>query len=422
MMTDWRGTIRSSAFGAARTRPRIAPSRAGDAAAGISRLPPARVAQGPSQSAPADPCLDQLLLEWYGNENGDGIVIISHAGTVAHANDRFRQLWQVDPAARLNVEADVWSAVLRLVDEPQSVLETVTAIGLDAAASAKWTWRLTNGRAIECRTAPLTQEGGARESRIWSFHDIATNAPLEDHVLHAQRLEIIGTVACQLTHEIRNALAPILSAVELAQHALPQDHRANNHLSQIARAAGQVGDLVQKVLSFGRRGTEPPQSHDLGAIVRESIDLLSAALPRSVSIRTRLEPVPAILADAREIQQVLMNLCINAWHAIEPGTGSITIEVIEERVAPRDADDVNALAPGRYVRLSVSDDGRGMDEQTLKQIFLPFYTTKPAHNGTGLGLAVVRTIAESHGARISVESAVGRGTAFHLRFRPAGEQ
>jgi signal transduction histidine kinase len=395
--------------------------RAGDAAAGISRLPPARVAQGPAQSAPADPCLDQLLLEWYGNENGDGIVIISHAGTVAHANHRFRQLWQVDPAARLNVEADVWNAVLRLVDEPQSVLETVTAIGLDAAASAKWTWRLTNGQAIECRTAPLTQEGGARESRIWSFHDIATNAPLEDHVLHAQRLEIIGTVACQLTHEIRNALAPILSAVELAQHALPPDHRANNHLSQIARAAGQVGDLVQKVLSFGRRGMEPPQHHDLGAIVRESIDLLSAALPRSVSIRTRLEPVPAILADAREIQQVLMNLCINAWHAIEPGTGSITIEVVEDRVAPLDVDDANALSPGRYVRLSISDDGRGMDEQTIKQIFLPFYTTKPAHNGTGLGLAVVRTIAESHGARISVESAVGRGTTFHLRFRPAGE-
>lgn len=371
--------------------------------------------------APVDPCLDQLLLEWYGNENGDGIVIISHAGTVAHVNDRFRQQWQIDPATRLNVEADVWNAVTRLVDEPQAVLETVTALGLDPAASAKWTWRLTSGGAIECRTAPLTQAGGGRESRIWSFHEVGTNKPLEDHVLHVQRLEIIGTVACQLTHEIRNALAPILSAVELAQHALPRDHRANNHLSQIARAAGQVGDLVQKILCFGRRGTEPPQRHDLGAIVRESIDLLSAALPRTVSIQTHLEPVPEIMADARAIQQVLMNLCINAWHAIEPGTGTITLEVAEERVPARDSDDADDLPPGRYVRLSVSDNGRGMDEQTLRNIFRPFYTTKPAHNGTGLGLAVVRTIAESHGARIAVDSAVGRGTTFHLRFRPAGE-
>ena len=421
MMTNRRGLIRSSAFATARTRPHILPSRAGDAAGGHSRQPATRAAQSSAPLSPADPCLDHLLLEWYGNENGDGIVIISHAGTVAHVNDRFRQLWQVDPATRLNIEADVWNAVTRLVDEPPAVLEQVTAFGLDSVASAKWTWRLTNGGAIECRTAPLTQEGGARESRIWSFHEVGTNRPLEDHVLHAQRLEIIGTVACQLTHEIRNALAPIMSAVELAQQALPPDHRANNHLGQIARAAGHVGDLVQKVLCFGRRGTEPPQRNDLGTIVRESIDLLSAALPRTVSIQTHLEPAPAILADAREIQQVLMNLCINAWHAIEPGTGTITIEVVEERVAPRDNDDTDALPPGRYVHLSVSDNGRGMDEQTLQQIFRPFYTTKPASNGTGLGLAVVRTIAQSHGARISVDSALGRGTTFHLRFRPAGE-
>ena len=101
-----------------------------------------------------DPCLDQLLLEWYGNENGDGIVIISHAGTVAHANDRFRTLWKVGPEKRLNVEADVWNAVLRLVDEPQTVQDMITAFGLDSVAAAKWTWKLTNGCGHYSTTGP----------------------------------------------------------------------------------------------------------------------------------------------------------------------------------------------------------------------------------------------------------------------------
>ena len=137
-----------------------------------------------------DPCLDQLLLEWYGNENGDGIVIISHAGTVAHANDRFRTLWHVDSEARLNVEADVWNAVLRLVDEPQTVQDMITAFGLDSVAAAKWTWKLTNGQQVECRTAPLTDDGSSRENRIWSFREINEGEPREDQVLHARNAKI----------------------------------------------------------------------------------------------------------------------------------------------------------------------------------------------------------------------------------------
>jgi len=364
-----------------------------------------------------DPCLDQLLLEWYGNENGDGIVIISHAGTVAHANDRFRTLWNVGPEKRLNVEADVWNAVLRLVDEPQTVQDMITAFGLDSVAAAKWTWKLTNGQQVECRTAPLTDDGSSRENRIWSFREINEGEPREDQVLHAQRLEAVGTVACQLTHEIKNALAPIIGAVELAQLTLPEDHRARSHLSQITRATERAGALAQKILCFGKNGIEPRQQHDLGTIVRESLDLLSAALPRNVAIQTRIEPVPPILVDAREVQQILMNLCINAWQAIEPAPGIITISVSEDRVEPKDVIASPDLVPGCYVRLSVRDNGCGMDEETLQQIFQPFFTTKASDTGTGLGLAVVQAIAESHGAAISVDSAPGRGTAFHVCFR-----
>jgi signal transduction histidine kinase len=366
-----------------------------------------------------DPCLDQLLLEWYGNENGDAIVIISHAGTIAHANDRFRTLWQVGAEARLSVEADVWNAVLRLVDEPQTVQDMITAFGLDSVAAAKWTWKLTNGQLVECRTAPLRDDGSSRESRIWSFREIGERVAGQDEILHAQRLQAIGTVACQLTHEIKNALAPIMGAVELAQLTLPREHRAHTHLGQITRAAARAGDLAQKILSFGHNGTEARQAHDLGVIVRDSLDLLAAALPGNVKIQTQIDPVPAILANAREIQQILMNLCINAWQAMQPGTGIIRISVCEDQVDTNEPDALAELAPGNYVRLSVRDNGCGMDEQTLERIFQPFFTTKPSDCGTGLGLAVVRAIADSHGAVISVVSAPGRGTAFHICFRAA---
>ncbi|HZF25522.1 MAG TPA: ATP-binding protein [Steroidobacteraceae bacterium] len=367
-----------------------------------------------------NPCLDHLLLEWYGNENGDAIVIISHAGTVAHANARFRSLWNVESTMPLNVEADVWNAVLRLVDEPQTVQDMITAFGLDSVAAAKWTWKLTNGQLVECRTAPLNDDGSSRESRIWSFREINKDEPrMMDQALHAQRLEAIGTVVCQLTHEIKNALAPIIGAVELAQLALPHDHRVHNHLNQITRATARAGDLAQKILGFGHNGIEPRQQHDLGTIVRDSLDLLSAALPRNVAIQTRIEPVPPVLVSAREVQQILMNLCINAWQAIEPAPGTITISVSEDRVAAADLADSPDLVPGSYARLSVRDNGCGMDEATLRRIFEPFFTTKASDSGTGLGLAVVRAIADSHGASISVDSAPGRGTAFHVCFRAA---
>ena len=198
------------------------------------------------------------------------------------------------PKTRLNVEADVWNAVLRLVDEPQTVQDMITAFGLDSVAAAKWTWKLTNGQQVECRTAPLTDDGSSRENRIWSFREINEGGPREDQVLHAQRLEAVGTVACQLTHEIKNALAPIIGAVELAQLTLPEDHRARSHLSQITRATERAGALAQKILCFGKNCIEPRQQHDLGTIVRESA---RSAVGRSASQCRDPDPYRAGPAD-----------------------------------------------------------------------------------------------------------------------------
>ena len=353
-MAARRATIRPiyAHDGATLKSPHANPAIAGNVRASARTSTAARRESSAARVLADDPCLDQLLLEWYGNENGDGIVIISHAGTIAHANDRFRSLWQVGEETRLTVEADAWNAVLRLVDEPQTLQNMITAFGLDSVAAAKWTWKLTNGQSVECRTAPLKDDGSSRESRIWSFREIGAGAPGQDQVLHAQRLEAIGTVACQLTHEIKNALAPIIGAVELAQLALPDNHRAHAHLGQITRATARAGDLAQKILCFGHNGIEPRQPHELGVIVRESLDLLSAALPGNIRIQTQIDPVPAIPVNAREIQQILMNLCINASQAIHPAAGIIRISVTEDRV---EVDEPDSSGRARAGQLCAAD-------------------------------------------------------------------
>jgi len=149
--------------------------------------------------------------------------------------------------------------------------------------------------------------------------------------------------------------------------------------------------------------------------VRDSLDLLSAALPRNVAIQTRIEPVPPVLVSAREVQQILMNLCINAWQAIEPAPGTITISVSEDRVAAADLADSPDLVPGSYARLSVRDNGCGMDEATLRRIFEPFFTTKASDSGTGLALQS-SALSLTRMARRFQSTVPRSGTAFHVCF------
>jgi len=238
---------------------------------------------------------------------------------------------------------------------------------------------------------------------------------------NCQTAESLTNFASGIVHELSNILVPIKVHVQLAQEKLDRFSPVQEYLAEALRSCHHGSMLLKQILTFSRREQPQRELADLRRIVGDAVMFLKTAIPGSVSVKVRSsDSLPRVLADETQIHQVILNLGLNAWHAMPSGTG--TIEVVLDEITPRsDAGQCPQHLPaGGYARLSVRDDGEGMDEAILDRIFEPFFTTKSADKGTGLGLSVVRGIVESHGGAITVESARGRGTAFHI-FLPAAD-
>ena len=240
----------------------------------------------------------------------------------------------------------------------------------------------------------------------------------EAQLRHIQKMESVGTLAGGIAHDFNNILGGILGNVALAREQLGDAHAALGYLDEIHKASSRARTLVRQILTFSRREPQELLTQPLRPIVEETHKLLRATLPTRVELGVALPDEPlSVHADATQIQQVLMNLCTNAWHALADGAGHIRIglePVHFGELLPAPA----GLEAGRHAHLWVSDDGCGMDASTRERIFEPFFTTKPVGQGTGLGLSVVHGILAAHHGAIRVDSEPGRGSTFHL-FLPA---
>jgi PAS domain S-box-containing protein len=226
-------------------------------------------------------------------------------------------------------------------------------------------------------------------------------AALEAQMRETHKLQAIGTLAGGIAHDFNNILGAILGNVALARDAIGPQHAALDSLQLIKRAASRGRSLVQQILAFSRQQPQQLRVQPLQPVIEETLALLRTTLPKTVTLHHRLTPAALwVRCDPTQIQQVLMNLCTNAWHALPEGCGRIEVGV------GRDDD-------GR-VRLWVSDDGVGMDTATQRRVFEPFFTTKPVDQGTGLGLSVVHGIVVDHGGEVRIDSAPGRGSVFHV--------
>jgi PAS domain S-box-containing protein len=235
---------------------------------------------------------------------------------------------------------------------------------------------------------------------------------LERQLREAQKMESMGTLAGGIAHDFNNILPAILGNVELALGDLPNGHPAQLSLEQIKVAGLRARSLVQQILTFSRRQPQALKVQPLRPALEEALALLRATLPAGVRLDPRLSDEPmSVRADATQMQQVVMNLCTNAWHALPEGRGSIVVGL--ERLAGHDRLP-EAAGDGPCAHLWVQDDGVGMDEQTLARIFDPFFTTKPVGQGTGLGLSVVHGIVNDHQGRMQVDSRPGLGSTFHV--------
>jgi CheY-like chemotaxis protein len=233
-------------------------------------------------------------------------------------------------------------------------------------------------------------------------------------------MESIGTLAGGIAHDFNNILGAILGNAAMALEVLGDEHPVSGHLHEVHKAGVRARALVRQILTFSRREPQELITQSLRPVVEETHRLLRATLPAGAELEVRFaEDAPHVRADATQVQQVLMNLCTNAWHALKDGTGRITIGLDEAVLDAAACQALGGLAPGRYAHLWVHDTGVGMDTATRERIFEPFFTTKPVGQGTGLGLSVAHGIVVAHRGAIAVDSETGRGTTLHLYFPSA---
>ncbi|KAA2244287.1 hypothetical protein F0L46_00860 [Salinarimonas soli] len=237
----------------------------------------------------------------------------------------------------------------------------------------------------------------------------------EEALRHAQKMEALGQLTGSVAHDFNNLLGAILSNLEVAERH--SDERGRRFLANAVRSVERGEALTQRMLAFGRKQRLNPTRVDLAGLVTGARDLLERSLgPGNRLVLGVPEDLPPALVDANQLELALMNLAVNARHAMPDG-GTLTVSATLESAA---GGDPGGLAPGDYLRVAARDTGIGMDEATLAKAAEPFFTTKPAGQGTGLGLSMVHGLAAQSGGRLALDSQPGEGTVVAIWLPVAG--
>jgi len=287
-----------------------------------------------------------------------------------------------------------------------------------------------NGHTFQVHVEPWLDESGRIIGSIGMGLDVTKRAQaekqrtlLEAELRQAQKLESIGTLAGGVAHDFNNLLTAIMGYTELARRELSEEHPAIRSLAQVEEAARQAEAVTRSLLTFTRKSQTHMESTDLKVAVRTAVKLMRRMMPASMEIIEAYDDQPLwVEGDATQIQQIVMNLTVNARDAM-PNGGELHIDVRgyctpQEQLA--DGVETDRVCADRWAMLVVRDTGDGMSPEICGKVFEPFFTTKPPDIGTGLGLTVTQSIVAEHGGRIEVESQAGKGTAFQI-YLPTGE-
>jgi len=269
-------------------------------------------------------------------------------------------------------------------------------------------------RMISWHNIVVRDAAGKRTGTLSIGEDTTEHLKLERQFQQAQRMEAVGRLAGGIAHDFNNVLTVIAGYGQLLRDSFEQGDPRREHLATILQAADSAATLTRQLLAFSRQQVLEPQILDLNEVVRGAEKMLRRTIGEDIDLKTVLAPEPALVrADPGQIEQVLMNLVVNARDAM-PGTGHLVIETARMDVDAAYAARHGTTTPGAYMRLSVSDSGCGMDEATIARIFEPFFTTKDAGKGTGLGLATVYGIVKQSDGFVWAYSEVGHGTTMAI--------
>lgn len=293
-------------------------------------------------------------------------------------------------------------AMIELLSPPHSVYIEQRALTKDG-----WRW-------LGWADTAVLDDAGKVVEIIGVGRDVTALKKLEERLLQSQKMEAIGQLAGGVAHDFNNILQAMRSHVDLSEQALETDHTVAPHLEEIRLGMERAADLTRQLLAFGRRQVMQPELLDLGEQAGKSVELLGRVIGEQTTLELDAgETARIVRADPRQLEQVLMNLCVNARDAMPDG-GRIVITVGSRRLDEDDCDEHPSAQPGSFAVLEVRDTGVGMDAATQSQVFEPFFTTKPLGRGTGLGLATVYGIVKQHEGFIEVDSAPGKGTAIRI--------
>ncbi len=242
--------------------------------------------------------------------------------------------------------------------------------------------------------------------------DITRRKQLEKQLRQAQKMEVIGTLAGGISHDFNNILNAIIGHTARAIVQKDNPDAIHDHLDQVLSAAKRAAQLVQQILAFCQQKDLERKPMEISPLINETIKMLRASLPPTIDIQCTIDDQKGmVMANPTQIHQVVMNLCTNAAHAMRGRSGLLRISLDKVTIKGKQP---TPLSPGPYLRISVKDNGHGMDRTTMDRIFDPYFTTKTPDEGTGLGLAVVHDIITSYGGNIEVESKPDEGTTFHI--------
>ena len=340
------------------------------------------------------------------------VAITDQTGKITYANDKFCEISKYSREELLGQDH-------RLVNSAYHPKEFIRSLWTTIASGKVWRGEIRNRAKdgtiywVDTTIVPFLNQYGKPYQYVAIRYDITEQKRVENQLLRAQRMESIGTLAGGIAHDFNNILAPVLMATEMLQLG-DFDKETKRWLAIIRENAERGADLVKQVLTFARGMEGERVMVQVKHIIKDLIKVLKQTLPKSINVRSDLEPdLWIIRADPTQIHQVLMNLCINSRDAMPlGGTLHIAAENVEldENYARVHLD----ARPGEYLMISVSDTGDGIPAEIQDRIFDPFFTTKEMGKGTGLGLASALTIVRSHGGFINVYSDIGRGTKFSV--------
>lgn len=274
-------------------------------------------------------------------------------------------------------------------------------------------------RIVIGRFGLVHNEHGEPDYILITNTDVSEQRKSEEHLLRAQRMESIGTLAGGIAHDLNNIISPIMMSVEMLQ-LIQKDPESSRWIIMIRDNAERAADLIKQVLTFARGMEGERIAVQVKHILKELVGVLTQTLPKSIQIKFDISPeLWLIFGDPTQIHQVLMNICINARDAMPDG-GTLTVSAKSIRIDDTYARMNSDLVPGAYVQIVIQDTGTGMDASVINRIFDPFFTTKEVGKGTGLGLSTALTIVKGHGGALNVYSEAGQGSRFSI-YLPASD-